>query len=104
MLLVLLAAGAAQLVEPAPIRADPAPLCGRTLSRIRVLSPSEARKLGQLPPGQLQLAVDKRVGGCSVTVLPIRDRNGDHVMTPGPNPELRAAGGSAAKRRPERQR
>lgn len=103
MLLALFAAGAAQLVEPAPLSAVN-PSCNRTVVHARGVDPAQSRKLGRLPPGQLQLAVNKRVGGCSVTVLPIRDANGHHVMTPGADPEVRPADRSLSQRGSQRQR
>ena len=45
-----------------------------------------AWRLDELPPGYAQLAVDKRVGGCAVEVLPRRTRDGEHVMRPAADP------------------
>lgn len=80
VLLLLLAAGAAQTIDPEMVRRPVPDNCKPALARAATLAPPEARKLGRLPPGVLQLAVDKRVGGCSVTVLPARDAQGDHLM------------------------
>ena len=105
MLLVLLAAGAAQTVDPQMVRTPSPPTCNRELARAAATSPAEARKLGRLPPGVLQLAVDKRVAGCSVTVLPTLDANGDHQMILGHGaPAIRSAAPSGAQGRPQRQR
>ena len=54
--------------------------CNAGLARTATVSSVELRRLGELPPGMLQLAVDKRVEGCSVTVLPVRDETGQHMM------------------------
>lgn len=75
MLLVILAAGVAAAAQPA-MNCERRPVQAATLDR------SDPRKLGELPPGLLQLAVDKRVGGCSVAVLPARDADGNHRMIP----------------------
>lgn len=84
MLLVLLAAGAAQTIDPGMVRAPgEATRCNPELARTVAITPAEARKLGELPPGLVQLAVNKRVAGCSVTVLPQRDENGQHLMMRG---------------------
>ena len=81
MLLALLAAGAVGTLDPAMVKPPATPAhCDRELARAATLTPAEARKLGQLPPGLLQLAVYKRVAGCAVAVLPVRDANGNHVM------------------------
>jgi hypothetical protein len=66
----------------------------------------QGRKLGELPPGVLQLAVDKRVGGCSVTVLPTRDARGHHHTLPDDAVAgvRRADQPSGGQRRPERRR
>lgn len=107
MLLVLLAAGAVQTVDPAMVKSPDSERCDPAIARAATLTPAEARKLGRLPPGGLQLAVYKRVGGCGVTVLPTRDANGNHLMLfgggrrrVGPAHE----GTSGRDRRPQRQR
>jgi hypothetical protein len=69
------------------------------------LDRADPRKLGELPPGMVQLAVDKRVGGCSVAVLPVRDAAGNHRMVPQqPLRTDRAHRGSRQQGRPQRQR
>ena len=60
--------------------------CNAGLARTATVTSVELRRLGELPPGMLQLAVDKRVEGCSVTVLPRRDETGQHMMLMGPTP------------------
>jgi hypothetical protein len=49
------------------------------------------RKLGELPPGYAILAVDRRVDGCPVNVLPARDANGQHRMEWAPSAGVHAA-------------
>jgi hypothetical protein len=95
MLLVLLAVDAAQ----PPINCERRPVQAAALDR------SDPRKLGELPPGLVQLAVDKRVGGCSVAVLPVRDADGNHRMIPQePLRTVPAHRGSRQQGRPQRQR
>ena len=73
--------------EAAAVRPDgPARNCIVGLARTATVSQVEFRRLGELPPGLLQLAVDKRVAGCSVTVLPTRDETGQHMMLLSPKP------------------
>lgn len=89
MLLVLLAAGAAQTLDPAVVRTPGEHArCNPALARTFTLSPEEARRLGDLPRGFVQLAVLKTVAGCSVTVLPQRDENGRHLMLQGARERL----------------
>jgi len=106
MLLVLFMTAAIQATQP--VRVSPVPLeCDRVAVRAATLSPSEARKLGELPPGVLQLAVDKRVEGCGVTVLPTKDARGNHIMLFDPNAPAvvrRTDGASREKTRPQRER
>ena len=82
MIALLFTALSAQAAAP-PVSAPPRDLCAPP--RYRVIGPGAApglRKLTQLPPGTLMLAVDKQVGGCSVNVLKAKDLAGNHVMVP----------------------
>ena len=106
MLSLILAAanalpGLGQPLVITPVQAG----CNETLALTSAYTPAELKKLGQLPPGRPILAVDKRVAGCSVTVLPQRDAMGQHLMvrTPGPGRHLVPAG-SEPERRLERDR
>lgn len=86
MLLALIAAASAQTttIDPGMVRSPPEPgRCDPELARTATISPAEARRLGDLPPGVIQFAVNKRVARCSVTVLPQRDQNGQHLMMRG---------------------
>ena len=71
---------AAVTASPALPATSTLALCRPTTTHAASPPPVRGRKLGELPPGVLQLAVDKRVGGCSVTVLPTRDAQGNHHM------------------------
>ena len=84
--LILAAMAGAQTIDPAMIRPQPAPSCNAALARTATFTRAEARRLGDLPNGMIQLAVDKRVAGCSVVVLPTRDETGQHMMLMGPTP------------------
>ena len=65
------------------------------------------RKMTELPPGQVVLAVEKRVGGCAVNVLKRKDLAGNHVMVPAGPAAVRkapAASPSKAQGLPQRER
>jgi hypothetical protein len=59
----------------APARGVQAPICGQDLKvrPIRVRQPAPAKRLGELPPGDLTLAVVNRVGRC---IEPLTVRQG----------------------------
>jgi hypothetical protein len=99
MLAVILAAAATPALTP-PARSLADDPCRAAAIHAAAPPPMSARKLGRLPPGVLQLAVDKRVGGCSVTVLPTRDARGQHHMLP----RGRDVGLTPAERRSDRER
>lgn len=102
MLAFIAAVVTASPALPAPV---PTELCRP--DRIHAASPPpvQGRKLGKLPPGVLQLAVDKRVDGCSVIVLPTRDAQGRHHMIPHEAAGVRRADQPlGGQRRPDRRR
>ena len=92
ILLLLATVSAAQPAEAPSVR--PAPpatrafsipreaLCDWRMTRTQAVprGPAAPRKLGELPPGYMILAVDKHVNGCPVNVLPARDEIGNHRM------------------------
>ena len=96
LVLAALVPGAAQplLIRPAE------PGCNEPLAFTSAYTPAELKKLGRLPPGRPILAVDKRVAGCSVTVLPERDAAGQHLMvrTPAPGHHLVPANSEPQRR------
>jgi hypothetical protein len=78
LLLVLPAASSGQApVAPGDGKAAKAPICGRDL-KVRPVRPGEgmrAKRLGELPPGDLTLTVVNRVGDC-IEPLVVRQRYG----------------------------
>ena len=108
ILAALAGAGPGDAVEAAPHTRAPIVWrshCDRGLARTAAYTAAELRKLGELPPGIMQLAVDKRVAGCGVTVLPRRDETGQHMMIMGSQPTLyRTPARSKPQRRLERDR
>ena len=107
MLLALMAAVAAQTLDPGMVRTPAEPArCNPVLAQTALTDPAEVRRLGELPPGFVQLAVNKRVAGCSVTVLPQRDESGQHVMLRGSGPRVTPThdGRSGRQRGPKRER
>jgi hypothetical protein len=101
-LLTTLALSGAQPAQPSVSIVAP---CRAQRVHAATPPPMQGRKLGELPPGVLQLAVDKRVGGCSVTVLPTRGADGRHRTMPH---EAAGVGWAeqplSGQRRPERRR
>ena len=96
MLLALITGVALQASE-APTRLTP-PLqfrCRNGLSQAAgSLTAPRSRKLGELPPGQAMLAVNKSVDGCPVAVLVRRDSSGERVNVPmGPASAVRLPAG-----------
>ena len=86
--LILAALAGAQTVDPAMVRSPLERNCNASLARTSTILWPGPHRLGDLPPGIMQLAVDKRVAGCGVTVLPRRDETGQHMMIMGPRPDL----------------
>ena len=68
------AASTGEQPVPAPAPAATAPsqsaeICPRDLLREASAAPARARRLGELPPGDLQLTVIRRVGECHEPVI-----------------------------------
>lgn len=64
-----LAAGPAQGLPPKPSEVD----CG--VANVRKVTADQGRlkKMSELPPANLELTVDRRIGQCQVPVIVVRD-------------------------------
>ncbi len=105
LVLMLAATMAADAAPPPRAMTRPAVRCAPARTYTAGTVTRMPRKLDELPPGKLMLAVNKTVDGCPVNVLMQKDARGEWVEEAAPGARVsKAPANRSGQRRLERDR